>query len=314
MEDFQLKRRLIEQGHLTSWARRGRGAFTVEHVPFYRTVLRAIFRVAWLRSRGERNARNAVVSTLRFAFDSLPAAFCGFTILHLSDIHADGLTGLSESLGERLQDLQVDVCVLTGDYRYKAYGPCHDVYPNMEKILASINARYGIVGVLGNHDVAEKVPVLERLGVSMLVNRSLALRHGGATIWLVGLDDPHYYGCDDLPGALQGVPEEAFKVLLVHTPELVAEAETHGIDLYLCGHTHGGQICTPFLGPVIWGANCPRRYARGAWRHQRMQGYTSAGVGVSVVPVRFFCPPEIVVIELRCTRQHAHPSALMLEE
>ena len=314
MEDFQLKRHLIEQGHLTSWARRGRGAFTVEHVPFHRTVLRAIFRVAWLRSRGERNARNAVVSTLRFAFDSLPSAFCGFTILHLSDLHADGLTGLSESLGGRLQDLQVDVCVLTGDYRYKAYGPCHEVYPNMEKILASINARYGIVGVLGNHDVAEKVPVLERLGVSMLVNRSLALRHGGATIWLVGLDDPHYYGCDDLPGALQGVPEEAFKVLLVHTPELVAEAETHGIDLYLCGHTHGGQICTPFLGPVIWGANCPRRYARGAWRHQRMQGYTSAGVGVSVVPVRFFCPPEIVVIELRCTRQHAHPSALMLEE
>jgi uncharacterized protein len=109
------------------------------------------------------------------------------------------------------------------------------------------------------------------------------------------------------------VPEETFKVLLVHTPELVAEAETHGIDLYLCGHTHGGQICVPFLGPVISGANCPRRYIRGAWRHKRMQGYTSAGVGVSVVPVRFFCPPEIVVLELCCTRPHAHPSTLMLE-
>ena len=126
---------------------------------------------------------------------------------------------------------------------------------------------------------------------------------------VVGLDDPHYYGCDDLPGALQGVPEETFKVLLVHSPELVAEAETHGIGLYLCGHTHGGQICVPFLGPVISGANCSRRYIRGAWRHKRVQGYTSAGVGVSVVPVRFFCPPEIVVIELCCTRPHAHPCA-----
>jgi len=187
-------------------------------------------------------------------------------------------------------------------------GSCDDVYPQMEKILASVNARSGIVGVLGNHDAAEKVPHLERLGVTMLMNQSLALRHGSDTIWLVGLDDPHYYGCDDLPGALRGVPEETFKVLLVHTPELLAEAEASGVDLYLCGHTHGGQICLPLVGPLITGVKCPRRYVRGAWRYKRMQGYTSAGVGVSVVPVRFFCPPEIGLIELRCTRPHVHPS------
>ena len=63
MEDFQQKRRLIEQGQLTSWERRGRGAFTVEHVPFHRTLLQTMFRAGWLRARGERNARNAVVRT-----------------------------------------------------------------------------------------------------------------------------------------------------------------------------------------------------------------------------------------------------------
>lgn len=308
MEDLRHKRHLIEQGQLTSWARRGRGVFTVEHVPFHRTLLQTIFRLAWLRSRGERNARNATVRTLRFAFDSLPPAFCGFTILHLSDIHADGLPGLTESVSQRLHGLQVDLCVLTGDYRYRVRGPCDDVYVSMEKILACVNARYGIVGVLGNHDAAEKVPHLERMGVTMLVNQALELHHGGEAIWLIGLDDPHYYGCDDLPGALRGVPEETFKVLLVHTPELLAEAEGSGIDLYLCGHTHGGQICVPLIGPLISGANCPRRYVRGPWRYKRMQGYTSAGVGVSMVPVRFFCPPEIGLIELRCTRPHAHPS------
>ena len=264
MEDFQQKRRLIEQGQLTSWERRGRGAFTIEHVPFHRTILQTIFRVGWLRARGERNARNAVVRSLRFTFDSLPSALCGFTILHLSDLHADGLTGLSESVSRRLQNLQTDICVLTGDYRYRTYGSSQDVYPTMEKILASINARYGIVGVLGNHDSAEKVPVLERLGVTVLMNQSLAVRHGGETIWFVGLDDPHYYGCDDLPGALQGVPEEMFKVLLVHTPELVTDAEAHGIDLYLCGHTHGGQILSPMDRPGDLG--CEQSQALYPWR------------------------------------------------
>ena len=314
MDDLQRKRLLIEQGQLPSWTRRGDGAFTVEHVPFHRLMLQTLFRVPGLRSRGERNARNAVVRTRRFAFDSLPPAFCGFTILHLSDLHADGLPGLTESLSERLHNLQVDLCVLTGDYRYRTRGPCDDVYPHMEKILAAVNARYGMVGVLGNHDAAEKVPHLERLGVTMLMNQSLELCHGGDTIWLVGLDDPHYYGCDDLPGALRDVPEETFKLLLVHTPELLAEAEASGVDLYLCGHTHGGQICLPLIGPLITGVKGRRRYVRGAWRYKRMQGYTSAGVGVSVVPVRFLCPPEIVLIELRCTRSHAHPSGLAFEE
>jgi len=314
MDDLQRKRLLIEQGQLRSWERRGRGAFTLEHVPFHRIILQTIFRVRWLRSRGEYNARNAVVHRLRLAFDSLPPALCGFTILHLSDLHADGLPGLTESIAERLHALQADLCVLTGDYRYRTRGSCHDVYPNMEKILASVNARHGIVGVLGNHDAAELVPRFERLGVTMLVNQALELRRDGGSIWLVGLDDPHYYGCDDLPGALRGVPEGAFKVLLVHTPELLAEAEASGVDLYLCGHTHGGQICVPFIGPLITGAHCPRRYTHGAWRYKRMQGYTSAGVGVSAVPVRFWCPPEIVLIECRCTRPHPHPSALACEE
>ena len=296
MDDLQRKRLLIEQGQLPSWTRRGDGAFTVEHVPFHRLMLQTLFRVPGLRSRGERNARNAVVRTRRFAFDSLPPAFCGFTILHLSDLHADGLPGLTESLSERLHNLQVDLCVLTGDYRYRTRGPCDDVYPHMEKILAAVNARYGLVGVLGNHDAAEKVPHLERLGVTMLINQSLELCHGGDTIWLVGLDDPHYYGCDDLPGALRGVPEETFKVLLVHTPELLAEAETSGVDLYLCGHTHGGQIRFPGGPPII-------RHSRfcldeGVYAFNSSFLVVSRGLGSVGLPWRWGADPEAILLEI----------------
>ncbi|MHC4946106.1 MAG: metallophosphoesterase, partial [Planctomycetota bacterium] len=91
----------------------------------------------------------------------------------------------------------------------------------------------------------------------------------------------------------------AFKVLAVHTPELFQEASDAGIDLYLCGHTHGGQICLPWIGPVLLNSHCPRRLTRGRWKQGSMQGYTSTGAGSSMVPLRFNCAPEIALIELK---------------
>lgn len=298
IENMWHKRLLIESGQLSTWERRGTSDYRRQQWSVRGAMLRAFLACTGLRSLGERNARQAVVRDLHFTFDTLPASFHGFTILHLSDIHADGLSGLADSLCARLRHVRVDLCVLTGDYRYRVHGACDQVYTHMERILGAVQARYGIVGVLGNHDAAEKVAALEQMGVKMLVNQAHELCHEGNSMWLVGLDDPHYYGCDDLPGAMRDVPADAFKILLVHTPELFAEAAEHGVHLYLCGHTHGGQICVPGIGPLITGAMCPRRYARGVWQHHNMHGVTSAGVGVSIVPVRFFCPPEIGLITL----------------
>jgi predicted MPP superfamily phosphohydrolase len=139
----------------------------------------------------------------------------------------------------------------------------------------------------------------------MLVNEAVEVRHGPGHLWVIGLDDPHYYGCDDLPGALHDVPASAFKILLVHSPEIYREAAARGIDLYLCGHTHGGQIRLPLLGPLWLNARAPRRVKRGRWTQGGMQGFTSAGVGTSLLPVRFLCAPEIGLIELRCPRHGA---------
>jgi len=261
-----------------------------------------------LRRRGELNALSPIVREIVLQYDNLPESFCGFRILHLTDLHIDGLAGLAEAISERLSELEVDICVMTGDYRYDTHGPCHGVYPPMERMFKSVNARLGMIGILGNHDVSEEVPALEQLGVKMLINNALELRSGQESVWIIGLDDPHYYGCDDLPAALKGVPSGAFKILLVHTPELIKEAEASGVDLYLCGHTHGGQICLPFVGPIIINANCSRAYARGVWKYKTLQGYTSPGVGTSGVPVRFFCPPEIGLLELRCARHVTHAS------
>jgi len=299
MIDRRLKRQSIEKGHLDFWHRRGRGSYHLENVTLARGLLKLALRLTRLVGRGERNVLDLQLRGIDFSFPNLPPAFDGFTILHLSDLHLDCLSGLSERLTEVINRIPVDLCVLTGDYRFDVKGSAETADRELAKVLPCLRSRLGTVGILGNHDFLEAVASLERMGVRMLLNSSLEIRQGAESIWLVGLDDPHYYGCDDLPAAMKGVPREAFKVLLVHSPEMLREASAAGFDLYLCGHTHAGQICLPWLGPIIRNAACPRRFIRGKWSYEEVQGYTSAGVGASLLPVRFQCRPEVVVITLK---------------
>lgn len=304
-DELVRKRRVIELGHLEARLTRGRGGFHLENVDLMPALVRLGCAAVGLLARGERNALRPVVRRLRLACAELPPALSGFTILHLSDLHIDGIAGLPERIRGILAELPVDLCVMTGDYRFAVHGPCHNVEHHMATVLSGVRARHGVVGILGNHDFAEIADGLRRQGVRMLVNEAHEVRQDGAAAWVVGLDDPHYYGCDDLAGAMAGVPAGAFSILLAHTPELAEEAARAGIGLYLCGHTHGGQICLPFLGPIWLNAACARRFTRGAWRCGDMQGFTSAGVGSSGYPVRFNCPPEIGLIQLVCPRHAA---------
>lgn len=267
---------------------------------FARPALKLALRCAGLYGRGVGNALRPVVRELCLWFSNLPPGFDGFRILQISDLHIDGTDGLAEALSCLLSTVESDVCVLTGDYRFEDRGPCEAVYPLMRMIVSSISAKHGIFGILGNHDPAEIAFFLEENGVRMLVNESAGIRfRDEASLALIGIDDPFDYRCDDLPGALAGVPENAFKVLLAHAPELYEQASESGIDLYLSGHTHAGQIRFPVIGSLHNNARCPRSYAFGHWTHGGMQGYTTAGAGCSSLPVRFNCPPEIALIELR---------------
>jgi hypothetical protein len=143
------------------------------------------------------------------------------------------------------------------------------------------------------------VPDLEDAGLTMLVNDAHAVTKEGDRLWLVGVDDPHYYRVHDLEAAFREVSPGAFSIFLAHSPEAYREAAARGAALYLCGHTHGGQICTPAGIPLFTHCRAPRRLAAGLWRHQFMQGYTSRGLGPSGVPLRFNCPGEITLITLR---------------
>lgn len=299
MQRHCLKRKAIELSHLEAWFSQGRGSFHFENFEPPRYVLNFFLDLTRLRSAGERSCLEHEVRHVVVGCPGLPAAFDGFRLLQLSDIHSDGLPGLPAAICGKLKGLEADLCVLTGDYRFEVSGPCHNVYSAMQEIVAAVRSPCGIVGILGNHDFYEEAVALEGMGVHMLINQSVEISRGGESLWIGGVDDPHYYGCDDLDAALTGIPPGAFTVLLVHSPELYREAQARGVGLYICGHTHAGQLCLPLLGPLLLNARCPRKLCAGLWNYKGMAGYTSAGAGSSMVPVRFCCPPEITVIELK---------------
>lgn len=265
---------------------------------FHAVLFRTVLRFAGLLERGLLNANQPQLRKLRFSLPTLPAAFDGFRILQLSDFHFNDRGGFVEAMCGILEDVSCDLCVFTGDYRFNRLASCRSVYQGMRRLLKTVPAPFGHVAILGNNDMSDFVPGFRGLGIRVLVNESIAVSQGGQTIWIAGVDDPHEFYCDSLPLALQDVPAGAFTLLLAHSPEIIPQAGRYGVDLYLCGHTHGGQICLPHIGPLHLNARCQRKYAAGQWRYGNVQGYTTTGIGASTIPIRFNCPPEAVLIEL----------------
>ena len=255
---------------------------------------------------GSRNAERVEERHNRLELPELPRGFDGFTILHLSDLHVDMSAGAMRRMADLVATLKYDICVLTGDFRGKAFGPFDEALRGMARLRPHLGE--SVYGVFGNHDSVRMLPELEAMGIRMLVNESETIGRGNQRIHLAGVDDAHYYRAANLEKAAAGIPRGEFSVLLSHTPEIYKEAAYAGFDLFLSGHTHGGQICLPGSVPATLSCDLPRRFGAGPWNYQTMTGYTSAGVGSSVIPVRFNCPPEITLHHLQCTRSDAKPA------
>jgi len=261
------------------------------------TVIRGALKLSGLYGRARRNAENVQIRRHDIIMSTLPPAFDGFTILQISDLHVDMSQGAMLRLIELLPELHYDVCVLTGDYRGKTFGPYEATIEGMARMRAHLAGP--VYGVLGNHDTIRMVPALEAMGIRMLLNETEPLVRGAQRIHLAGIDDAHYYRVDNIEKAALQIPGDEFSILLSHTPEIYRQAAHADFDLLLSGHTHGGQICLPGAIPITLDANLPRRMGSGPWRYRRMVGYTSVGVGSCIVAVRLNCPPEITLHRLR---------------
>jgi predicted MPP superfamily phosphohydrolase len=295
--NLHLRRRQgIQREHVTEIFGRGRNFFHIENWYSIHSLMRLSLQAIGLYGRGRRNAAAIRIQANDVVIHELPVAFEGFRLLHLSDVHLDMDRDITHVLTERVRDTAYDVCVITGDFRARTYGEIEPAVEAMAGLRAHIDRP--VYAVLGNHDFIEMVPDLEALDMRILLNEQVTIERDGAVIHLAGIDDPHYYGADNLEKAADRIPTESVSILLAHSPEIYRHAAYAGFDLMLCGHTHGGQICLPGGTPLTYNANCPRAMGKGAWRWEGLQGYTSAGAGSCVVPVRYNCPPEITVHRL----------------
>jgi uncharacterized protein len=276
---------------------RGLNYFHPENWYLSPPIVRTALQLSGLYWRARNNAARIEVRHNDIAIAALPPAFDGYTILHLSDLHVDLNPAAMQRLSELLPQASHDLCVLTGDYRGKTYGPYAAALDGLRRLKACIAGP--VYGVLGNHDTIRMVPALEAMGIRMLLNESTPLSRGGARVFLAGIDDAHYYRVDNIEKAAGQIPDGTVSILLSHTPEIFRQAAHAGFDVLLSGHTHGGQICLPGAIPLTLDSKLPRRLGSGAWRYRGMAGYTSVGAGSSIVAARLNCRPEITLHRLR---------------
>ena len=247
----------------------------------------------------------------------LPEAFDGYTIYQISDLHMKAVGPRERKVMSILRSLpEADLAVLTGDLIHTRQG----IDPLIE-LTGSIKSKDGIYAVFGNSEYKNGVRPLEfasRLhdhGIRVLLNQHVILPRGGQEIVLAGVEDP-YSNHDDLELAVTGVPDDIFKLVLMHCPDGIAEAVVRGVDVVLSGHTHGGQIKFPLIGAPITHSVMGPRMSSGYYRGHRLQTvvgirpgrtqlYVTRGLGISGIGLRFLCRPEFTVITLRRGVPHA---------
>ncbi len=245
--------------------------------------------------------RTAKVRSVDVAIAGLPHALHGFTIAQITDVHVGPTIkrGYLEAIVDAVNALEADVIAVTGDL---VDGSVRHLGPHTEP-LARLAARHGTYFVTGNHEYYSGarawIAELQRLGVHVLVNEHVVLRHAGERVVLAGVTDygAHHFEPShrsDPGAALAGAPSDAaVRVLLAHQPRSAFAAQEHGFDLQLSGHTHGGQ----FL-PWNFFVRMQQPFTAGLHRLGELWVYVSRGTGYWGPPKRLGAPSEITRLRL----------------
>lgn len=279
------------------------GKKSKSHWNYFKRIIHFLLwgtKITGLYKRGYANVQNIQIKEHELRFDNLPTNFDGFRILHLTDLHIDATPELVHSILHVVDQAEFDMAVLTGDYRQDNSGDFTQIINPIAQISELLQKEFPPLAILGNHDTYLMTDYEEELKMRFLINESVQIERNGQFITVSGSDDAFSYYTDAILETFTDKP--GFKIALVHSSELADIASEKGYNLYLCGHTHGGQVCLPGGKALISHQQEGEGYISGFWKHGEMTGYTSNGCGVSGVPLRFNCPGEITVFTLRKKR------------
>jgi len=255
----------------------------------------------------------------------LPAALEGTRIVHISDLHfrQRWLKEYDEVIA-RLGENPPDVVVITGDFVDDKYDP-RPAMPTVERFVTQLKARRGVVSILGNHDAHFLVPHLARWGVRHVGMRGVEVtmpeKTGGlkerqnphpnpppvsqekeksaAVIEFIGLEGVVRQDLDvDAIAEIPAKNEGTLRIVLSHYPDALKRIGNLSADLFLAGHTHGGQVCLPGRIPIIKHDSLPRPYCTGIHRIDNTWLVVNRGLGFATLPIRVFCPAEIIDIKV----------------
>ena len=221
------------------------------------------------------------------------------TDLHVGAPHID-LAWMKEIV-RRTNALKPDVILLGGDYViHRVVGGKFVAPKPIAKALSGLSAPYGVVAVLGNHDWWHDGPAIrrafEQVGIKVLDNQAMKLRHGGRILWIAGIADDTTR-TPDAAGVLSRIPGSDPIIVLTHDPAIFPDVPKRAA-LILAGHMHGGQVYLPVLGALVTPGRAPRRHAYGVIRENGRLMYVTSGIGTSIIPLRINMPPEIAIVTI----------------
>ena len=232
------------------------------------------------------------VSDVQIKSDKVQREDSPFRIVHITDIHSDGIDRLEKRLPGEVAALKPDLVVFTGDSANNKSG-----LATFRKCITEIAKVAPTYAVYGNHDSrgGRFWDIYGQTGVHVLNGSSETFSIKGTKVWISGVAVDNEGA---LSKALQDVPSDAFSVFLYHYPAGIDAASLKNIDLFCAGHTHGGQVRLPIYGALVTNSTKGKQYEAGLYEVGRTRMYISRGIGMIGIPVRFLAPPEVAVINV----------------
>jgi predicted MPP superfamily phosphohydrolase len=230
----------------------------------------------------------------------IPASFNNKKIVFITDIHHGPFLSIDrvKSLVKRINKLEPDLVLMGGDYVHRDSKYIMPVFNELEKL----NSKNGIYAVLGNHDHWEDAELTKRLmirnNIKICDNNSFWVKQDNDSIKIGGVGDL-WEDSQIIDNTINDLKETDFAILISHNPDFIEKINTDKIDLTLCGHTHGGQVTLFGLWAPILPIESGNKYRYGLKEIGKMRAYISSGIGTITPPLRLFCRPEIVLINLK---------------